>query len=287
MDKKPNERPSGLQRLNEFPSYKGGDTCVHAGLYIWEFRPDHSLQNDWGWVAQHRLVAEDKIGRPLIQSDDPKVAEVAHHKDQCKLNNDPQNIEVMTKSAHMRHHQSGKVYARADLTEEQVVMALFQTGNSLKAAAVLLGIHTMTIRNRFPELVAPIKRKSPANLDDVALLGRLWTLAANPKVGWLDAAAVLDIGYMSVVRLCRRYNIPWTAKEVSKKGELRTHYRGKPTQRALAMRAAGIEPETLLAGRPNRKRERELRGLAASEPGEQPALDLRESPQNRPDEYSL
>src|SRR5580700_9750223 len=104
MDKQPTARPSGLQRLNEFRSYKGGDTCVH-GNYVWEFLPGHPLQNDWGWVAQHRLVAEDKIGRPLIQSPDPKIAEIAHHKDECKTNNAPSNIEVMTRSDHQRHHR--------------------------------------------------------------------------------------------------------------------------------------------------------------------------------------
>jgi hypothetical protein len=274
MEEKPNVRPSGLQRLNEFPSYKGGDTCVHAGLYIWEFLPGHPLQNDWGWVAQHRLIAEDKIGRPLRQCDDPKIAEVGHHRDECKLNNDPSNIEVMTKSDHMRHHQLGKKVSRIDLTEAQVALALSQTGNSLKAAAILLGIHSHTIRNRFPELVAPIKRKAPANLDDVALLGRVTVLAADPDVGWHDAAASLGIAYMSVVRICKRYGIPWVAKVMDRKGSLHTHYRGKPTPRALAMSAAGIEPETLLSSRPDRKRSRERRLLAASEEAERRASVL-------------
>jgi len=263
MDEYPSGQPSGLQRLNEFPSYKGGDTCVH-GNYIWEFLPGHPLQNAWGWVAQHRLIAEGKLGRPLVRSRDPRVAEVAHHKDECQLNNDPLNIEVMTRSAHQRHHQSGKKVHQADLTKEQVAQALSHTGNSLKAAAFLLGIHTQTIRNRFPELVAPIKRKSPANLDDVALLGRVTVLAADPNVGWSDAADALGIAYMSVVRICRRYGIPWVAKVIDKKGALRTHYRGKPTPRVLAMRAARIEPETLLSSRPDRKRSRERRLLAAS-----------------------
>lgn len=239
-----NERLSGLQRLNEFPSYKGGDTCVHRS-YIWEYLPGHPLQNDWGWVAQHRLIAEDKLGRPLVQSENPQIAEAAHHKDECKLNNAPTNIEVMTKSDHRRHHQLGKTYSRADLTEEQVATALSHTGNSLKAAAALLGVHSQTIRNRFPDLVAPIKRKAPANLDDVALLGRVTVYAADPNVGWRDAAAALNIGIMSVVRICKRYKIQWVSKHPNKKGVLRTHYRGKPTQRMLAKHAGETEPALL------------------------------------------
>jgi hypothetical protein len=217
MESSPNVRPSGLQRLNEFPTYRGGDTCVHMN-YIWEYLPGHPLQNDWGWVAQHRLVAEDNAGRPLVQSKDPGIAEVGHHKDECKLNNHPSNIEVMTKSAHHRHHQLGKVYSLIDLTEEQVKTALSDTGNSLKAAAGLLGTHSQTIRNRFPKLVDQIKRKSPANLDDVDLLGRMWVCASDPNIGRRDAAAKLGIGVMSVIRICRRYEIPWISKVPNKKG---------------------------------------------------------------------
>lgn len=243
MGKHANVSLSGMQRLNEFPSYKGGDTCVY-GNYVWEYQPGHPLQNRWGWVAQHRLVAESNLRRPLVQSPDPQISETAHHKDECKLNNDPSNIEVMTKSDHRRHHMLGKITSRADLTEAQVVLALSHTRNSLKAAASLLGIHSQTIRNRFPELVAPIKRKSPANLDDVALLGKVWVLAGDPNVGRRDAAATLGIGVMSVIRICRRNEIPWTSKHPNKKGVQRKHYRGKPTQRMLAERAVETVPES-------------------------------------------
>ncbi|MHC5826571.1 MAG: hypothetical protein ACYT04_64580, partial [Nostoc sp.] len=47
-----------------FPSYKGGHTTTYGG-YVWEICPGHRLSNHWGFVAQHRLVAEDLLGRPL------------------------------------------------------------------------------------------------------------------------------------------------------------------------------------------------------------------------------
>jgi hypothetical protein len=47
---------------------------------------------------QHRLVAEQKIGRAL------KPGEEAHHKNEVKTDNHPDNIEVLTKAEHTRRH---------------------------------------------------------------------------------------------------------------------------------------------------------------------------------------
>lgn len=47
---------------------------------------------------QHRRVAEKMLGRPL-RSD-----EIVHHKDGNKRNNNPENLEVMTQSEHIREH---------------------------------------------------------------------------------------------------------------------------------------------------------------------------------------
>lgn len=46
----------------------------------------------------HRDVLEEKIGRPL------ESHENGHHKDENKLNNDPDNLEVLTISEHSKHH---------------------------------------------------------------------------------------------------------------------------------------------------------------------------------------
>lgn len=46
----------------------------------------------------HRLVAEFKLGRLLTSAD------VVHHIDGDKLNNHPDNLEVLTRSEHMKIH---------------------------------------------------------------------------------------------------------------------------------------------------------------------------------------
>lgn len=213
--------------FDEFPSYKGGHTCLYGG-YVWEFCPGHPLQNYWGWVPQHRLVAEDKMGRPLIQSSDEDVAEVAHHKDHCKTNNHPDNLEIMAKRPHRQYHARERAEAqKARLSRGQVVAAL--EGRSLKDAARVLKVDTMTIRNRFPDLVEPRKRKSPAKLDEAALIEDVRRLAADPSYGFLEISQTLRIGPASVRRIVVRNQIPWTRK--SREGEThKTYCRKKPTK---------------------------------------------------------
>ena len=47
---------------------------------------------------EHRVVAEEKIGRPL------RPGEIVHHIDGDKHNNSPENLAVMTQSEHIRLH---------------------------------------------------------------------------------------------------------------------------------------------------------------------------------------
>ena len=205
-----------IEQLDVFPSYKGGNTCVYGG-YVWEFVPGHPLQNNWGWVAQHRLVAEDKIGRPLRQGRDPNFAEHAHHRDDCRTNNHPDNIEVMTKSEHHSHHSrilAGQT--KGALTPEDRVTDALVTAGTVKGAARLLGISHGTIRNRWPHLIAHMKRKSPIEVNDPKTLQIVQTLAASPQHSIYDIAEVIGADPKTVSRLCVRHNFPWTTK--SKKG---------------------------------------------------------------------
>ncbi|MGO4997812.1 HNH endonuclease [Oribacterium sp. Sow4_G1_1] len=52
-------------------------------------------------AAAHRVVAEQKLGRPL------KKGEVVHHRDGNKYNNSPENLEVFPSQAdHARYHNN-------------------------------------------------------------------------------------------------------------------------------------------------------------------------------------
>jgi hypothetical protein len=53
--------------------------------------------------SQHQVVAEMILGRPL------RPDEVVHHIDHNRANNDPANLEVMTRSEHTRLHAKERI----------------------------------------------------------------------------------------------------------------------------------------------------------------------------------
>lgn len=69
---------------------------VNSAGYVQLYIPDHHLSNKNGYVYEHRLVAEEIIGRQL------NINEIVHHRDGNKQNNSPSNLEVMSASEHTR-----------------------------------------------------------------------------------------------------------------------------------------------------------------------------------------
>jgi len=60
--------------------------------------PDHPGADAKGYVREHVLVVEARLGRHLM------AHEVVHHQDGDKLNNKDENLLVTTRSEHARHH---------------------------------------------------------------------------------------------------------------------------------------------------------------------------------------
>lgn len=77
------------------PNWRGGRLVASNG-YVLVRRPEHPLADVRGYVYEHRLVAEQIVGRPL------RKGEQVHHKDGNKQNNSPNNLEVTASSAHHR-----------------------------------------------------------------------------------------------------------------------------------------------------------------------------------------
>jgi hypothetical protein len=70
--------------------------------YKRKHKPDHPRSSTYGCVREHVLVAEELLGRSLLDG------EVVHHKDGNMFNNTKENILVFkTSSDHSRYHKGG------------------------------------------------------------------------------------------------------------------------------------------------------------------------------------
>lgn len=72
-------------------------------------------------LHDHRLVYEELVG-PL------KKEEVVHHKDHNHLNNDPKNLQKMTKSSHAKHHQPDNLTKEAQLKGMKKTQEMIRNG---------------------------------------------------------------------------------------------------------------------------------------------------------------
>lgn len=84
------------------PEWKGGRK--HLGRYLYIYSPDHPNATKQKYVAEHRLVMENKLGRYLLKT------EAVHHKDGNPENNHSDNLEVFaTNAEHLRHELLGRI----------------------------------------------------------------------------------------------------------------------------------------------------------------------------------
>lgn len=84
-------------RRADNPSFSGGRHI--AGGYVKVLAPDHPDADVRGYVSEHRLVMERKIGRTL------RRGEVVHHINHVRDDNRPENLQLFAShSDHMKHH---------------------------------------------------------------------------------------------------------------------------------------------------------------------------------------
>lgn len=92
--KRPNRNVKGS--LNG--RWKGGRRIDKSG-YVLILRPEHPQSDFHGYVREHRLVIEQKIGRYL------KAGEVVHHVNNNKQDNRPENLILIgSTSEHQKLH---------------------------------------------------------------------------------------------------------------------------------------------------------------------------------------
>lgn len=72
--------------------------------YLITYLPDHPSAYGDGYVYVHRLVAEETLGRALLDNEE------VHHKNENKHDNTPDNLEVLAKGVHTAHHNGGALH---------------------------------------------------------------------------------------------------------------------------------------------------------------------------------
>lgn len=75
---------------------------IKKGDYYYGLCKEHPFATKNGYVLEHRLVAENHLGRTLSKN------EVVHHKDGNRYNNSWKNLEVMTRDGHSQRHATLK-----------------------------------------------------------------------------------------------------------------------------------------------------------------------------------
>lgn len=80
------------------PAWKGG-RIIDTDGYVLIWAPNSPMAREYGYVAEHRLVMAEVIGRPLT------TTEVVHHVNGDRADNAPSNLMLFASQIeHMRHH---------------------------------------------------------------------------------------------------------------------------------------------------------------------------------------
>jgi len=94
-----NRRKGRLRIGSNNPNWKGGRKINKDG-YVLIYFPEHPAAQGKGYVLEHRLVIEEKLGRPL------RPEEQVHHIDGNPANNAPENLIVFANAGrHRAYHR--------------------------------------------------------------------------------------------------------------------------------------------------------------------------------------
>jgi HNH endonuclease len=80
------------------PRWKGGRWTQGQG-YVLVLVPDHPSRDRHGYVREHRLVMEQKLGRYLVPG------EVVHHLNHVRDDNRPENLELYASNGEHKRNE--------------------------------------------------------------------------------------------------------------------------------------------------------------------------------------
>jgi len=130
----------------ENPAWKGGLTKSTKG-YWYVKMPGHPRAGRNGYVKRADLVLAEKLGRTLMPG------ELAHHIDENKENDAPENLALHTVLSHAALHAAAKKKPKRLRPPRREAVPIdrlreLRAGHSLRAMGRMLGLNYETIRKR-------------------------------------------------------------------------------------------------------------------------------------------
>jgi hypothetical protein len=102
--------------------------------------PDHPFAQGTGYVFEHRLVMEQRLGRHLLPT------EKVHHVNGDRTDNRPENLVVLSHRVHLRSHMC-KEGARTDLLENlEWLSGKHRDGLNTNEIATMIGCAAHAVR---------------------------------------------------------------------------------------------------------------------------------------------
>lgn len=117
----------GRPKDGRHPNFKGGRTIASNGYMLVFVGVDHHLADIRGYAYEHRLVAEQKLGRRL------RPSEQVHHLDENLLNNHPDNLKVARSFRYHRYlHRKSESNKRRPGQRNPIVVCACGCGANFK-----------------------------------------------------------------------------------------------------------------------------------------------------------
>jgi len=89
----------GIQKGENDPNWKGGRLIKNG--YIQILKSDHPYANNCGYIYEHRLIMEKKLGRYLTKD------EIVHHINGIRDDNRPENLVIEDRETHQTGYIGG------------------------------------------------------------------------------------------------------------------------------------------------------------------------------------